>query len=188
MKFTFDTNCLIDLDFGRPNAAKVQELISAHRAGKAEVAFVAVSAAERQPGDRYLDSFCEFEARLKKLNVDDIPLLLGIAYFDISYWDQTVIADEECDLEERIHDVLFPTVAFNHSDFKRRTPEATGDILVDKKWRNRWCDRQMMWAHISNEREIFVTSDSNFKKIDGAAGFGSVSVRTPEEAGNCLEA
>ncbi|UWQ62918.1 hypothetical protein K3723_01040 [Leisingera caerulea] len=170
------------MDLSRPNATKVQELISAHRTGKAEVAFVAVSASERQPGDRYLDSFCEFEARLKKLNVDDIPLLLGIAYFDISYWDNAVFADEECDLEERIHNVLFPTVAFSYSDFKRLTPEATGDILTDKKWRNRWCDRQMMWAHVSNERDIFVSSDKNFKKIERAAGFESVKVRSPKEA------
>ncbi|WP_411351980.1 hypothetical protein PNH50_01090 [Leisingera aquaemixtae] len=177
---------MIDLDLGRPNASKVQELISAHRVGKAEVAFVAVSASERQPEDRYLDSFCDFEARLKKLKVDDIPLLLGIAYSDISYWDHAVVSDEECDLEERIHNILFPTVAFNYSDFKRLTPEATGDVLADKKWRNRWCDRQMMWAHITNGRDIFVTSDSNFRKIDGAEGFEAVRVRTPEEAVNCL--
>ncbi|WP_156414957.1 hypothetical protein [Phaeobacter sp. CECT 5382] len=182
MKFTLDTNCIIDLDLCRPSATNVQSLISAHRAGKAEVAFVAVSASERQPGDRYLDSFREFEARLKELDIDDIPLLLGMAYIDISYLDHAVFADEECDLEERIHNVLFPSVAFSYSDFKRLAPEATGDILTDKKWRNRWCDRQMMWAHVSNSRDVFVTSDNNFKKIERTESFEGVKVRTPEEA------
>jgi hypothetical protein len=157
-------------------------LISAHRAGKAEVAFVAVSGSERQPGDRYLDSFGEFEARLERLREDDIPLLLGIAHIDISYLDHAVIADEECDLEERIHNVLFPSIAFSYLDFKKRATAATGNILTDKKWRNRWCDRQMMWAHISNSRDVFVTSDKNFKKIERAAGFKTVKVRTPKEA------
>lgn len=84
---------------------------------------MAVSASERQPGDKYLDSFREFEARMKELKIDDIPLLLGMAYFDISYLDHAVFADEESDLEERIHKILFPNVAFSYSDFKRQAPK-----------------------------------------------------------------
>ncbi len=186
MKFTFDTNCLIDLDETRPSAKNIRDLIRAHRAGKCEVAFVAVSASERQPGDRYLETFAEFEARLRKLKIEDIPTILGMAYWDISYLEHAVLADETCDLEERIHGVLFPTTPFKYSDFTAANETSTGDIKTDRAWRNKWCDRQMIWAHISNTRDVFVTSDTNFDKIVGTTGFEIVRVMRPVEAAALL--
>jgi hypothetical protein len=48
--FTLDTNCLIDVDDGRPAAPYVLRLIEAADKGVADVALVASSASERQPG------------------------------------------------------------------------------------------------------------------------------------------
>ena len=178
LKCTLDTNCLIDLDLKRPNAKHLQGLVNAHRIGHANVAFVAVSASERQHGDKYFETYKDFEIRLEALGVADIPQVMGVAYFGISYFNHAVMVDPHCDLEERIHNALFPNFPFKYSDYLSENADALGDILKDKRWRNKWCDRQMMWAHLKNDRDVFVTSDRNFKKMKNTPEFGSVQVMT----------
>jgi len=54
-RFTLDTNCLIDLDEGRRNGPLVRALADA-RPARANVAFVAISASEKQKGGRQLSA------------------------------------------------------------------------------------------------------------------------------------
>ena len=89
LRFTLDTNCLIDLDEGRPNAPYVRQPVDAHPNG-AHVAYVAISASEKQQGGRgQLKLFEEFHDRLKRLGVAHLhealkgigPLFLVVPVF-----------------------------------------------------------------------------------------------------------
>jgi len=91
--FTFDTNCLIDVDEGRASAASIRAIVKAHRSQKIHAAFVAVSASERQRDDFYLPTYRDFAERLEKLGFGDIPHIMGMAYINISYINHAVLAD-----------------------------------------------------------------------------------------------
>jgi hypothetical protein len=80
VSFTLDTNCIIDVAENRPGAAAIRALADAHAAGEADVALVAVSASERQPGDKYLDNFNVFQERLTALRLNHLTVLPSIAY------------------------------------------------------------------------------------------------------------
>ena len=60
LTFTLDTNCLVAVDEGRPEAAAVRILAEAHVRGCADVAIVAISASERQRDGKMLDNFSQF--------------------------------------------------------------------------------------------------------------------------------
>ncbi|MCA0271221.1 MAG: hypothetical protein LCH69_04035 [Proteobacteria bacterium] len=185
LRFTFDTNCIIDLDVGTPPAQFVRSIIAAHRNGQADAAFVAVSASERQKGDFYLPTYKTFVQRLASLGVQDIPQILGMAYWGLSYWDRALHPSPEATERERqIHKFLFPSLSFDFADFADSNNIAAGDVLSPKakKWRNAWCDRQMLWAHDFHARDVFVTNDRNFLKLAGSVSFENLRVHTPEEA------
>jgi hypothetical protein len=61
--FTLDTNCLIDVAENRPARDSVLRLIAAADRGTADVAMVASSASERQPGGGYLETFTSFKCK-----------------------------------------------------------------------------------------------------------------------------
>lgn len=187
--YTFDTNCIIDMAQNTPPARFILDIIRAHRDGQVSAAFVAVSASERQRSDCFLPTYEHFLGRLRALGVADIPQIKGMAYWDISYWDHALSPSENDKLRERhIHDVLFPNIEFNFADFIRTVGIDSTDTLSRKarKWRNAWCDRQMIWAHDFHSRDVFVTSDQNFKKLVGRVGFETIAVCTPEEAAKAL--
>ena len=94
--FTLDTNCLIDVDEGREAAPHVLALAAAHARGEADVALVAVSASERQPGDTYLPRYEDFQGRVARPGLGHLPVLLGMAYFDMSYWDHAAVVISTC--------------------------------------------------------------------------------------------
>jgi hypothetical protein len=148
-----------------------------------------VSASERQKGDFYLPTYETFMQRLTSLGVQDIPHILGMAYWGLSYWDRALYPSPEGSKRERqIHKLLFPSLSFDFAEYAKTNKVAPGDILSGKakKWRNAWCDRQMLWAHDFHARDVFVTSDRNFRKLVGRIGFESLHVHTPEEATDLL--
>ena len=67
--------------------------------------------------------------------------------------------------ERQFHEALFSNINFKSSDYIERMSPSSDDELdkYRKKWRNAWCDRQMIWAHEHHKRDVFVTSDKNFK-------------------------
>ena len=110
---TLDTNCLIDVADKRPAAKAVQALADAHAAGRADVAVVAIAASEKQRGGHYSQDFTEFRNRLVSLGPGHLKVILPVGYWDISFWDQCLWADEAMrKLEHEIHSILFPTVPF----------------------------------------------------------------------------
>ncbi|MDF3413555.1 hypothetical protein HKX54_03730 [Sulfitobacter sp. M57] len=183
--FTFDTNCLIDLSEEREAANYIWELIEGHRKNDVSVAFIAVSASERQKGDYFLPTYGDFLGRLKAVGVEDIPQIFGILYQDISYWDAAIWGSEESDkLEREIHKVLFPNLPFALDDYAVSLSKTVDGLSAKQhfKWRNAWCDRQMIWSHIHHQRHVFVTGDRNFRKIQKCARFEGCVVATPKEA------
>ncbi|MDX8353483.1 hypothetical protein [Cognatiyoonia sp. IB215182] len=187
--FTFDTNCLIDLDEKRPASQFVWELIDAHRQGIVSVAFVSVSASERQKGDYYLPSYQDFVDRLETLGVQDIPQIMGMFYWGLSYWGQCIYGDKLGIARElALHKALFPKIPFYFAEYAKKTGLSEGDTQKKeaKKWRNAWCDRQMVWAHDYHKRDVFVSSDGNFKSLAKYQEFRNVIVSTPEEATQLL--
>jgi hypothetical protein len=189
LSFTLDTNCIIDVAVNRPSASDVMRLVDAHRAGTADVAVVAVSASERQSGDEYLRSYDEFETRLKDLGLSHLRILLPVLYCDIGFWDRGLWADAAMKRrEQEIHAVLFPTIEFAWQDFARAAGIEALSIKSReaRRWRNAFCDRQMYWAHDHNDRDLFVTSDSNFRRLSGARNFPKARIMSPAEAAALL--
>lgn len=189
LTFTLDTNCLYDLDERRSAAPYLDQVLAAHRDGRASVALVAVSASERQRGDGYFETYADFLARVATLGLSDLPILKGMAYLDISYWDHALYADDAMKAREReIHAALFPSFPFGWVDFAVSRGISTDDIrgASARPWRNKFCDRQMFWAHDHADRDVFVTSDANFSRLDALPAFAGRRVVSPVVAASLL--
>jgi len=184
-KLTLDTNCIIALENAEPAADPLVALTRAHNQGKVELALVGVSASERQRNDRFISNYGEFTSRVEASGLGDLQILACPAYWNISFWGVGLLTDQAMVAREaEIHEALFPNIPFAWPDFA-----AAADLSVDdhtsakaKPWRNAFCDRQMFWAHDYYQRDIFVTSDANFKKrLSRHPTFGQARVHTPEE-------
>ena len=182
MRFTIDTNCLIDVEDGRPSAPFVRELVSLHGQNGINVATSAIGASERQRAGGYAENFSEFQAKLKAIGFDALELLPPLAYWDICFWDHCV-ANETDTLEKDIHNVLFPNIEFMWVDCAnaRGLPVEA----LDKNWRNAKCDVLALWCHIKHGGGVFVTSDGNFHaatKRDKLRALGAGTIAFPEHA------
>jgi hypothetical protein len=183
--FTLDTNCLIAVDEGRPEAAAIQTLATAHAEGRANVAVVAISASENQQDRRYIRNFAEFQYRLATLELSHLNILRPMFYWDITFWDWAYWSDESMEaLERKIHDVLFPNVEFLWRDFCRAVINPPPEH-ASGKWRNSKCDVQALWSHIYAGQEVFVTSDGNFHATTKKAALialGAQRIEYPADA------
>lgn len=187
--FTLDTNCIIDIDEGRPAASCVQTLLSAWRSGDADLALVASSASERQKGGTYLSSFGIFDERGNTLGFEGMPLLLSIGRWDLSFFGQTLSPSPGwVEREAAIYRTLFPNSPFNWPEYA----EAKGVDAKDNstsawsRWRNQILDAQAVWAHDHADRQVFVTSDRRLWILNGHANFPNMVVRSPEDAVSML--
>ena len=163
LTFTLDTNCLIDVAEGRPNATAVRALADAHTRGEANVAVVAIMASENQKSGAGLTNFEQFRTRLDLLSLGHIQILKPMFYWDITFWDWAYwVEPEMVDLERNIHHVLFPNIEYLYADFSSACGLDSNAHPVDAKWRNAKCDVQAFWCHAYRNRSVFVTSDKNF--------------------------
>lgn len=161
--FTLDTNCVIAVDERRPEAPHILRLVQAHKDGRADVGVVAISASERQKDGKLLENFGEFKSRLAALGLSQLRMLHPMMYWDVTFWDASVYADDESEaLEQRIHGILFPNMPFKWVDFCKANGLDPDHAPLSAKWRNAKCDVQAMWTHITSRRSVFVTSDRNF--------------------------
>lgn len=189
VNFTLDTNCIIDIDENRPSASSLRRLVDAHVRMAANVALVMVSASERQRGDTYLNTYAEFQERVTRLDLEQLQQIPGLGYFGLSYWDHALWASGDCVAREQvIHATLFRHIPFEWSDYALAHGVDPGDKAspLYMKWRNAWCDRQMAWSHDHHVRDVFVSSDRNFARLDGAPGFAAFRTMTPQEAAALL--
>jgi hypothetical protein len=192
LSFTLDTNCLIDILDDRPMATYVRALGEAHRAQTADVALVSISASERQRDQSALPTFTVFENRVAEAGLAHVQQLLPMAYWGLVYWDHCIWSDEEMGRRERlIHSILFPSIPFSWADFAAANKFDSNAVesWEARAWRNAFCDRQMFWAHDHHGRDVFVTSDANFRKrLNRSAEFATARIMTPMEAAALLSA
>ncbi|MHB8887186.1 MAG: hypothetical protein ACYC5H_19300 [Methylovirgula sp.] len=187
--FTLDTNCLIAIDEGRPEAAAVRKLANAHASGIADVAVVAMSASEKQKNGGYLKDFTEFRDRLASLDLAHLRIILPMRYWDIAFWDHCLLSDEAMlALEQRIHTVLFPNIEFEWQAYCQAR-DITATNAPFGNWRNCKCDVQVLWSHIHAKRDIFVTNDANFHKVgkkSSLIALGAKQIELPKAASSLL--
>ncbi len=183
--FTLDTNCLIDVAEDRPAAVHVKRLLQAARDGLADLALVASSASERQEGGGLLESLLIFEERRSALGFAGLPLLPSIGRIGVSFLDHCLQANEETlGREHEIFEVLFPTSPPEWRDFAAARGLAPEDRESKgyRHWRNRMLDAQAYWAHDHANRDVFVTTDGHFRRLEGLAAFPRAIVKDPTEA------
>lgn len=186
LRFTLDTNCIIDLDEKRRSAQSLRDLVRAHESGHAKVAVVAASASERQRGGTQIQNFQEFQNRLASLGLAKLDILKTLFYWDVGYWDWSFEVEPRlARLEQSIHDILFPSVECQWSDFCRSRGLDAEAVLKNSEWLNKKCDVLAMWSHMHYEHDIFVTSDENFhseQKKSDLLVLGAGRIEYPEDA------
>ncbi len=185
LKFTLDTNCLIDVEEDRPAAIHVKQLLAAAREGVIDVAMVASSASERQKDNSFLTHFEHFEHRRRMLGFDHLPMIHSLLRWDMGFWDTGLWASQNCEERENlIYQVLFPNSPIEWSDYAAKQAVQIEDInsRVYWRWRNQILDAQAYWAHDFNKRDVFVTSDKRFRKIEESPHFSKARILEPYEA------
>lgn len=182
---TLDTNCLVDVDEDRPAQGDVLSLIEAARRGEADLAMLASSASERQPGGRHFDRLADFKKRMTAIGVGDITLLRPIARHCLSFQGFGIMSEEVAVCRERlIFTTLFPTTPPRWSDFAAMSGLDQKDLrsAVAWKWRNCLGAAQAFWAHEHAKRNVFVTSDGAFSRLRNKTDFADAVVMTPGQA------
>lgn len=153
LKITFDYNAVIDLEENNPDGVHVRQLVQLHRDAKVNLAIPAIQASENQRGGS-LENFADFQARLNRVGLGSIKLLLPVGIWDLTFWDHCVWSSPEWEkLITQIHEAMFPTVP----------PEL--EKVPKRKWRNRKCDVLAIASHIMGKRDVFVTRDPDFFKV-----------------------
>ena len=144
-----------------------------------------MSASEKQQGNRYIQDFAEFQARLANLGLAHLKMLEPMCYFDITFHDYCLWSgDDMLTLEKQVHNILFPNVEFEWNDFCRANGLDPSQS-PSGRWRNGKCDVQNMWTHIYNKRDVFVTSDMNFHgatKKPALVALGTNRIEYPGDA------
>jgi|SRR6185295_10140099 len=183
MRFTLDTNCLIDVEDGRPNASFIRDLVSRSGKNGITVAISSIAASERLRVGGYAQNFSEFQAKLRAIGFESLERLPPLLYWNICFFDHCVMSDGKDTLEQGIHNVLFPNIEFMWVDYAKAR-DLSVDFL-DKNWRNAKCDLLTLWCHIKHGGDIFVTSDKNFHattKRDRLKALGVGTIAFPEDA------
>jgi hypothetical protein len=180
--FTLDTNCIIAVEKQEPAALAIRALADAHAVANAHVV-VAVSASERQKPDREIANFNQFCERLSAVGLGHLAILRPMAYWGVTFWDWSVWASDQDQIERQLHQVLFPDVEFLWEDYCQNA-----GLDRRSRWRNYKCDVQMLWAHIHEKRDVFVTSEHRFHKSKKAAliALGANRIECPKDAASRL--
>jgi hypothetical protein len=153
LRFVLDTNCIIDLEEGRPDSAFLAPLIASWKAGKIELAIVAVSASENQRGGVIHQTYQVFEEKLRRVGLSDAFELMPLGIWDVFYWGHFLWSDDEMvDLANQIRNVLFPGIPSNPLQ----------NPVEEYVWRNQLCDVLVAWCCIFHEWGTLVTRDRNF--------------------------
>jgi hypothetical protein len=163
--FTLDSSCIDAIDEGRTEVKFIRMLADAHTAGKVNVAMVALSVAEKRQFGSYFDDFDAFRDHLAAIDLAHLEILKPMAYFDISFSDWCIEADDAmAALEKQIHDILFPQSEFDWRDYADANDLDPDSLSPYGDWRRHKCAVLEMWSHIHNKRDVFVTADDEFHK------------------------
>ena len=185
-KLTLDTNCLIDVEEGRPAALSIKSLWDAHDDGKIQVRLVGISASERQPGGIFAPTIEVFLSKVEALGVGHLDILKPVGIWDVTYWDWMLWGPEGAEeLLQEIHAILFPNMPFDYADYCMSAGINPKDEPLDGKWRNARCDVVALWTHIYYGGDVFITSDQNFHramKKPRLIALGAGDIMKPDEA------
>ena len=123
---------------------------------------------------------------MASLNLGHLPLLLPMKYWDVTYWDECLWADEQMALlEQEVHEVLFQNIPHSWQDYCNSRGISAELPTADRAWVNAKCDVLALWTHIFHRRDVFVTSDRNFHKLSKMAklvALGAGRIETPDSA------
>jgi len=165
LNVTLDMNCIVDLEEGKPTAPYIEKMIQMHKDRIINLRVVAISASERKPDGTYASNFNEFKERIASLGLIDVEILAPIKYWDITFWDYSLWSGQKLEeLERKIHEILFPKIEFEFSDYCKKHGLNHNDGKAWRSWVNKKCDVLALWSHIWNGGGIFVTKDRNFHK------------------------
>ncbi len=177
LKVTIDTNCLIDVDEGWPNAKYILELYQHHLCGDLELAIVGIAASENQRDGKRLTNIQTFLDRLIVLNLGKLSILKPAGIYNVTFYDWcTFGSEEDVILQENIHGILFPNFQFSYQDHCLATGVDQA-LPLDPKWLNRRCDVITLSTHISNNRDVFVGNDKNFLKSAKTAALTMIGAK-----------
>lgn len=148
---TLDTNCLLDVKEANPGHESVVSLVGLHRRGLLTLRLVAVSATDLLDGHQKVETLDDFRKWVAELGFGGLEVLLPLGVYGYVFLDGAVIASEDdAKLYEDIGRVLFPNAYPSTADHPPK--------------RSQICDTLLLWSHIHNGGEIFVTRDKNFTK------------------------
>ena len=183
--FTLDSSCIDAINEGRAEVKFIRALADAHTGGKAKVAVVALSAAEKRQAGSYFDDFDAFRDHLAAVDLARLEILKPMAYFDISFPDWCMGADAAmAALEKKIHDILFPQSEFDWQDYADANGLDPDSLSPQGDWRRHKCAVLEMSAHISSKRDVFVTADDDFHKPatkSALIGLGAGHIEHPQQ-------
>jgi len=173
ISLTLDTNCIYELE-SPASAEYLQRMRKLTQRKVITLRFPAIAASERQRTAGRLPNFRIFRERMENLDLGDIELLRPLAYVGMHYvgW-AIIVGPENRKVEQRIHEILFPQIAFEASEHCARD-----DVRGRVQWRNAKCDVLAMWCHVKYAGDIFVTQDRNFLKQSKKPRLEALGART----------
>jgi hypothetical protein len=130
VSFTLDTNCIIAVDEGRPEAASIRRLAKAHARSEADVAIVAIMASEKQRHGGWLENFVNFQDRLARLSLAHLGLCNPMLYFGHCFWSDK----KQQALEQKIHEILFPRIERSLSDFCEAPEHTVNSSYLERRY------------------------------------------------------
>lgn len=174
--FTLDSNCIIDLEEGRPDSVYLDELKNIFAVGTIELAVVSVSASENQPSGEAAQDYSVFEAKLKRAGLLKARELHPVGIWNFGFWGHMLWSSDEAEKQlTEIGNILFP-------DIQHKPPKG---FTENSKWRNQMCDVLVAWAHMFHKSDYLVTRDTNFhRKARQLVDCGVRSIVSPKEAVN----
>ena len=184
--FTLESSCIDAINEGRAEVKFIRALAEAHTAGKAKVAVVALSVAEKHQFGSYFDDFDAFRDHLAALDLARLEILKPMACFDISFPDWCMEPDDGmAALGKQIHDILFPPSECDWQEYADAHDLDPDSLSPYGDWRRHKCAVLEMWSHIHNKRDVFVTADDEFHKPAKKAALltlGAGHIEQPAEA------
>lgn len=184
LKFTLDSNCIIDLEKNNTHALYLRKLVKMHNNQIINLRVPAIVASEKKPDDTYISHFNEFKQRLATIGLGNVEILPTILYFGLSFFDYCLFGGGKLDeLERKIQKIMFPAIELNYSDFCKKHRRKPDDEKAWHKWVNAKCDVLALWSHIWYSGDIFVTRDNDFhRKAEKLIKLGAGRILRPIEA------
>ena len=137
MRFTLDHNCIVDLEEQRPAAADVRAITDAGKSCANTVCVPASTASERLPNGAYRTNIASFQEKLETLDLGHAELLFPLMRIGVGFIGLSVLSGPELEeLEQMIHEILFPQIPHRLHDYYRQKNVSDDDQIAYARWLN----------------------------------------------------